>query len=188
MFSFNFYVCMRFIVIAIIVLLIYIYINRKPNKLQRYLIACIIKTGSFDVDNNVYFIDNSVQYGGITFHCFIEYSADTKKLTFKEIQNMPTISIVSTITMQYKFGAKKQKIDIVMLGDSKHTVKFSGIIYPATYTGSDRTLHSFKAMKKDSEMKSMCEECVYYMMAHCHFLMMDYDLGFDMLGFKKGIL
>ena len=161
--------------------------NNKPNKDEQKLIDYILENGEYDSENKVYFIDESTMESGIYFNYIIEYSTQTKKLTFKENQYVSEISTATYTTMYYEYGAKEQKIEVNMVMDSKYGVKSSGIIRSATYTSSNRTIYSFESTSTNANIQSICEIDVYSMLSHCQLLMIDADTGLVPFGFEKGL-
>lgn len=161
--------------------------NNKPNKDEQKLIDYILENGEYDPETKVCTIDESVVESGIYFNYIIEYSTQTKKLTFKENQYVSDISTAIFTTMYYEYGAKEQKVEINMVMDSKYGVKSSGIIRSATYTSSNRTIYSFESTSTNANIQSICENNVYSMLSHCQLLMIDADTGLVPFGFKKGL-
>lgn len=159
--------------------------NANDDELK--LINYIIENGEYDSKNKVYAIDESTMESGIYFNYIIEYSTETKKLTFKENQYVSEISTATYTTMYYEYGAKEQKIEVNMVMDSKYGVKSSGIIRPATYTSSNRTIYSFESTSTNANIQSICENNVYAMLSHCQLLMIDADTGLVPFGFEKGL-
>lgn len=159
----------------------------QPNEDEQKLIDYILKNGEYDSKNKVYAIDESTKESGIYFNYIVEYSMKTKKLTFKENQYVSGISTATYTTMYYEYGAKEQKIAINMVMDSKYVVKSSGIIRPATYTNSNRTIYSFESTSTNAHIQSICETNVYSMLSHCQLLMIDADTGLVPFGFEKGL-
>lgn len=161
--------------------------NNKPNEAEQKLIDYILENGEYDSKNKVYAIDESTMESGIYFNYIIEYSTKTKKMAFKENQYVSEISTATFTTMYYEYGAKEQKIEVNMVMDSKYGVKSSGIIRPATYTNSNRTIYSFESTSTNANIQSICENNVYSMLSHCQLLMIDADTGLVPFGFEKGL-
>lgn len=161
--------------------------NNKPNEVEQKLIDYIIENGEYNSKNKVYAIGESTMESGIYFNYIIEYSTETKKLTFKENQYVSEISTAIYTTMYYEYGAKEQKIEVNMVMDSKYGVKSSGVIRPATYTSSNRTIYSFESTSTNANIQSICENNVYAMLSHCQLLMIDADTGLVPFGFEKGL-
>lgn len=161
--------------------------NNKPNKDEQKLIEYILENGEYDSKNKVYAIDESTIESGIYFNYIIEYSTETKKLTFKENQYVSEISTATYTTMYYEYGAKEQKVEVNMLMDLKYGVKSSGIIRSATFTSSNRTIYSFESTSNNANIQSICENNVYTMLSHCQLLMIDADTGLVPFGFEKGL-
>ena len=89
--------------------------------------------------------------------------------------------------MNYEYGAKEQSVSINMAISGGKGISSKGIIYPATYTNSNKTIHSFESSYGDTRMKSICETSVYQMLTHCQLIMIDADTGMVPFGFEKGL-
>lgn len=157
----------------------------NANEDELKLIDYIIENGEYDSEEKTYTIQESTSEAGMNFTYGIRYSEGTKKLTFIE---RSSISSGTTYTyMHYEYGAKSQKVEIKMEIGSSNTITASGIIYPATYTQSNKTISSFESSYSYGTMQSICEGNVYTMLTHCQLLMIDAGTGLVPFGFEKGL-
>ena len=157
--------------------------NANDDELK--LINYIIENGNYDEADKEYSVSEITNEAGIDFHYSITYNIDTKELIFRDTS---LISSGMTITtMNYEYGAKEQRVSINMAISGGKGVSSEGVIYPATYTYSNKTIHSFESSYGDTKMKSICETSVYQMLSHCQLIMIDAETGMIPFGFEKGL-
>lgn len=157
----------------------------NANEDELKLINYIIENGIYDEDNKEYFISETTTEAGIDFQYSITYNTKTKKLTFRDTS---LISSGMTITtMNYEYGAEEQSVSVNMAISGGNGVTSKGVIYPATYTNSNRTIYSFESSYSDTRMKSICETSVYQMLTHCQLIMIYAGTGMVSFGFENGL-
>lgn len=157
----------------------------NANEDELKLINYIIENGSYDEADKEYSVSEITNEAGIDFHYSITYNIETKELTFRDTS---LISSGMTITtMDYEYGAKEQRVSINMAVSGGKGISSEGVIYPATYTSSNKTIHSFESSYVDTRMKGICETSVYQMLTHCQLIMIDAETGMVPFGFEKGL-
>ena len=157
--------------------------NASEDELK--LINYIIDNGSYDEDDKEYSIHESTNEAGMDFLYSISYNTETKKLTFRDTSSIS--SGMTITTMEYEYSADEQNISVNMVIGKGKAISSKGIIYPATYTNSNKTIHFFESTYNNANLKSICETSVYQMLTHCQLLMIDADTGMVPFGFEKGL-
>lgn len=157
----------------------------NANEDELKLVNYIIENGNYNEEDKAYSVSESTNEAGIDFHYSIIYNTETKNLTFRDTSSIS--SGLTITTMNYEYGAEEQSVSINMAISGGYGVSSKGIIYPATYTSSNKTIHSFESSYSDTRTKSICETSVYQMLTHCQLIMIDADTGMVPFGFEKGL-
>ena len=157
----------------------------NANEDELKLINYIIENGSYDEEDKEYSVSEMTNEAGMNFHYSITYNTETKKLIFRDTSSIS--SGMTITTMYYEYGAEEQHVSITMAIEGGNGVASKGVIYPATYSSSSRTIHSFESTYSDTRMKTICETSVYQMLTHCQLIMIDADTGMVSFGFEKGL-
>ena len=156
----------------------------QANEDEVKLVDYIIENGTYNEESKTYAILETADVEGENLLSTISYNKETQGLTFAMYI---TAADGLLISMDYIYGSDEQNVTMTIAMGNNEGIALKGIIYPATYTSSNRTIYSFESTYEEEGLNDMFEDMLYIMLTQCQLLMIDADVSIKSFGFEKGL-